>query len=90
MDTAVAQVEERIAKVEERKKALCRLSLTFNGIGYVSGLEGVDGVSEAEVNGLDDEPFEDRVTAEQDHHYDQLYLEEQYIHGQRNSSVPFD
>jgi hypothetical protein len=40
--------------------------------------------------GHNDEPFEDRVTAEQDHHYDQLYLEEQYIHGQRNSSVPFD
>lgn len=39
---------------------------------------------------MPDEPFEDRVTAEQDHHYDQLYLEEQYLHGQRNSSVPFD
>jgi hypothetical protein len=28
---------------------------------------------------MPDEPFEDRVTAEQDHHYDQLYLEARMV-----------
>ena len=32
---------------------------------------------------MPDEPFTDRVAAEEDHHYDQLYLESLYLEGKQ-------
>ena len=36
---------------------------------------------------MPDEPFEDRVTAEQDHHYDQLYLKSLYLEGKQQPAT---